>query len=385
MQFKNKLFAALAVVLAITACKEEKNTQAQNAIPEVQAVKVKMEDIPLSFEFAARAQGSKETEVRARVGGILLKRNYVEGSAVNAGDVLFEIDPEPYKVKLAQAKAKLAQEQAQLKAAETQWQRIEKLFKERIVSEKSRDEARANLDSLKASTALAEAEVQAAQLNLDYTTVTAPISGITSMETQSEGSLIDTTSDKSLLTHITQLDPIYVIFSASDNDAFKLGSMVESGKIVTSNGTRRNDVIAKLKLGDEKYYNQDGKIDFINPTIDEKTGTIKLRAVFPNPERKIMPGQFGRIVLEGLIRKDAIVLPQEAVMQGAQSPYVYRLNAQNQVEAVNVTTGFAVPQGWIIDSGLNQGDTVLVSGLMKVRPGMQVKPEYINENSVDNN
>ena len=376
MLSRNKFCIAAAAMLALSACKQEDAARTETAVPSVEAVRTAAEDIPLSFEFSARAQGSKETEVRARVGGILLKRNYVEGSPVNAGDILFQIDPEPYKVQLAQAKAKLSQEQAQLKAAETQWLRIDKLFKDRIVSEKSRDEARANLDSLKATTALAEAEVQAAQLNLDYTTVTAPISGITSMETQSEGSLIGTSANDSLLTHITQLDPIYVIFSAADNDAFKLGSLVDSGKIVTSNGSRRSDVFARLKFGNDSFYDREGKIDFINPSIDEQTGTIKLRAVFPNPERKILPGQFGRIVLEGLIRKDAIVLPQEAVMQGAKSPYVYRLNAQNQVEAVNVSTGFTTPRGWIIDSGLNPGDVVLVSGLMKVRPGQQVNPVF---------
>lgn len=160
MLLKNRLWLALAVLPFFSACKDDNKTQnAQNAAPKVQVEVVEPQDIPLSFEFSARAQGSKETEVRARVGGILLKRNYVEGSAVNEGDVLFQIDPAPFEVALSQAKAKLAQNEAQLRAAETQWDRISKLFEQRIVSEKSRDEARANLDSLRASTALAKAEV----------------------------------------------------------------------------------------------------------------------------------------------------------------------------------------------------------------------------------
>ena len=225
--------------------------------PQVETVQVLPQNVPLAFEFAARAQGSKETEVRARVGGILLKRNYVEGAEVKEGSVLFQIDPKPYEVALKQAQAKLAQIQAELKNAETQLARTEKLFKQGYASEKTRDEAVANADSLKASLQLAEAEVDAAQLNLDYTTVTAPISGKTSMEAQSEGSLISTTGDAGLLTHITQLDPIYVIFSVSENELMALTNMVESGKIL--NPYNSKDIVAKLKLGDDSLYEEDGK------------------------------------------------------------------------------------------------------------------------------
>ena len=227
------MIGMLAVVAACDQKAETQNTQHQAQSVPVPVVEVEPQSVPLTFTYAARAQGSKETEVRARVGGILLKRTYNEGARVNEGDVLFEIDPEPYKVALAQAKAKLSQTKAQLAAAETQWTRISKLFKERIVSEKSRDDAKANLDSLRAGVEAAQAEVDAAQLNLNYTQVKAPISGITSMEAQSEGSLIVANSDSSLLTHITQVDPIYVIFSAADNELFKLGSMIADGKSPT--------------------------------------------------------------------------------------------------------------------------------------------------------
>ena len=301
----------------------------------------------------------------------MLKRNYVEGSKVKEGDVLFQIDPEPFEVELLQAKAELSQNQANLKAAETQWERVSKLFKERIVSEKSRDEALANLDSLKATTALAEAKVKSAQLNLNYTTVRAPISGMTSMETQSEGSLIAVNTP---MTTITQFDPAYVIFSASENEIFKLGTMVEQGLIV--NPRHSKTVYAKVKYGNGSVYGYDGEINFVNPSIDESTGTLKLRAVFPNPEGKLVPGQFVRLLLEGLIRKDAIVVPQEAVMQSPTGSSVYRINSQGLVEAVPVTVGLTTPEGnWIIDKGLNAGDVVVINGLMKVRPGMPAKAE----------
>lgn len=213
MFFRKSILAGLTGLLLISACKNEDNKNASQAQSmTVKAVRVEPHNVPLSFEYAARAQGSKETQVRARVGGILLKRNYTEGATVKAGDVLFEIDPAPYKVALAQAKAQLAQSRAQLKSAQNDWDRISTLFKQHVVSEKSRDDSLAALDTAKASVQAAQAQVDQAQLNLDYTTVTAPISGVTSMEAQSEGSLISATGESSLLTNITQVDPIYVIF-----------------------------------------------------------------------------------------------------------------------------------------------------------------------------
>lgn len=376
MFFKSKAFVMLAAVLALGGCKKESGAGDAAQVPTVAAVKVEPQNIPLSFEFAARAQGSKETEVRARVGGILLKRNYVEGSQVEEGSVLFQIDPEPFKVTLNQAKAKLAQVNAELKNAETQWQRTEKLYKEKYASEKARDDARANLDSLAASAQLAQAEVDAAQLNLDYTTVKAPISGITSMEVQSEGSLISATGDSSLLTHITQLDPIYVIFSASENEMLSLTNMVDRGLV--RNPENKNEIKAKVRFGNDVMYPLEGEINFMNPNVDQKTGTIKLRAVFPNPEARLRPGQFLRLIMEGLTRIDALVVPQEAVMQASDGAFVYRVNEKGVVESVSVQTGLTTKDGgWIIDSGLKPGDVVIVSGVMKIRPGMTVKPQLI--------
>lgn len=376
MFFKSKAFVMLAAVLALGGCKKESGAGDAAQVPTVAAVKVEPQNIPLSFEFAARAQGSKETEVRARVGGILLKRNYVEGSQVEEGSVLFQIDPEPFKVTLNQAKAKLAQVNAELKNAETQWQRTEKLYKEKYASEKARDDARANLDSLAASAQLAQAEVDAAQLNLDYTTVKAPISGITSMEVQSEGSLISATGDSSLLTHITQLDPIYVIFSASENEMLSLTNMVDRGLI--RNPENKNEIKAKVRFGNDVMYPLEGEINFMNPNVDQKTGTIKLRAVFPNPEARLRPGQFLRLIMEGLTRIDALVVPQEAVMQASDGAFVYRVNEKGVVESVSIQTGLTTKDGgWIIDSGLKPGDVVIVSGVMKIRPGMTVKPQLI--------
>ena len=369
----SKISACLAVLLALSACKEEQKTAssapAQTLLP-VDVLEVQPRDVPLSFEFSARAQGYKETEVRARVSGILLKKNYIEGAEVKEGDVLFEIDPKEYKAKLNNAKASLAQAKAQLKRAETEWSRVEKLFKQRVVSEKSRDDAEAELESQRAAVMMAESNLETAQLNYDYTKVTAPISGVTGMEAQSEGSLISATG---LLTNITQLDPIYVIFSASESEMLSLANMVVNGFV--RNPQNKNEVYAKVKFSNDTLYPEEGKINFVNSGIDEGTGTIKLRAVFPNPKKRLKPGQFLRLIIEGLTRVNALIVPQEAIMQGANGTYLYVVNDNNMVEAVNIQTGLMTKEGgWIVDSGLEPGDRVVVTNLMKIRPGLTVEP-----------
>jgi len=361
--------AAVCMSLAICGCKDKASQSASKQIVQVETLDVQSQNIPLKFEFTARAQGSKETEVRARVDGILLKRNYIEGSDVQEGDVLFEIDSEPYKIALQQAEAELLQANAQLEEAKNNWNRISKLFKERIVSEKSQDEAKSLLGSRQAAQQLAEAKVAAAKLNYDYTQVKAPISGSTGQEAYSEGSLI---TKNGLLTHITQLDPIYVTFSISENQMITMRKMVEDGQLKASEG--KDSVIAHLYLSDDSLYSQAGKIDFVNPNIDTSTGTLKARATFANPQKQIRPGQFLRLVVEGIDSPNAISVPQSSVMQGAEGSYVYRVNSQNKVEIANVTTGLMTPDNnWIIEKGLNNGDKVIIKGLAKVRPDMEVK------------
>ena len=375
MSFMNKLLTVFSVVLALNACKKNDSQNAMSNKPQdVSVLELKSENIPLNFEFSARAQGSKETEIRAQVSGILLKRNYVEGSKVEEGSILFQIDPKPYELALNQANAHLAQAKAQYTNAKTQWKRTDELFKEGFASAKTRDEALANMESLNASVQLAQAEVDTAKLNLDYTTVTAPISGITSMEAQSEGSLISATG---ILTKIVQVDPIYVIFSLSENELISFRNMTEKGLI--KNPENKTEVVAKIKFSDDRMYEHDGTINFINPTIDEATGTVKLRAVFPNPDNKVKPGQFLRLNMGGLTRINAVSVPKESVMQEAGGSYVYRVNAQNEVELATVKTGLTTQDGkWIIDEGLNVGDKVITNSLLKLRQGVKVNPVVAN-------
>lgn len=367
-----KISAVLIAVMSVSGCFEDKNADQANMKMPVDVEVMHAQDIPLTFEFAARAQGSKETEVRARVGGILLKRNYIEGAEVEEGSILFEIDPEPYQVALDQAKAKLEQTRAELKNAKTQLDRTEKLYKQKYASEKAYDDAVAAYDSLQASLLLAQAEVDAAQLNLNYTKVKAPISGLTSMEAQSEGSLISTSGNSGLLTSITQLDPIYVMFSLSENEMMMISDMIATGKL--KNPENKNALRAWVRLGNGLIYNLPGEINFINPGIDSSTGTIKLRAVFPNPRKNLRPGQFMRLSIEGFIRNNALTVPQRAVMQGANGTFVYVVK-DGVLEENEIKISLTADNGrWIVDSGLEDGDLVVVDNLLKLRPGMAVEP-----------
>ncbi len=366
------VFVSVLSVLSAGCFEKEENKQpVANQTLTVSAVQTKTKDVDLAFEYTGKAQGSKETEVRARVGGILLKRNYTEGSNVQAGQVLFEIDPEPYKIALDKATAQLDQQTADLNAAEKQFERVKSLGEKGFSSSKAQDDAEARVLSIRASINVAKAAYEDAKLNYEYTKVTAPISGTTSMEVHSEGSLISTAGENSLLTTITQYDPIYAVFSMSDNELFKLVDMVKKGYIRNPRGT--DEVKAKIELADGSVYDKDGVINFINPMVDKDTGTLKLRAVFDNPKQQIIPGQFLRVSLEGLTRQNAIVLPKTAVMQGANGSFVYVVGADGKVTTRPVVTGYTTKAGeWIIDEGLEENETVVLDNLVKIKPGMPV-------------
>lgn len=374
MKISIKYVVCMAVLSGITAGCYEKKQNVPPPAPQtltVGAVKTQARDVDLAFEYTGKAQGSKETEVRARVGGILMKRNYVEGANVNAGQVLFQIDPEPYKIAMNKARAQLDQQLADLNAAEKQFARVKTLGEKGFSSNKAQDDAEARVLATRASIDVARAAYEDAKLNYGYTKVTAPISGITSMEIHSEGTLISTAGENSLLTTITQVDPIYVVFSVSDNELFKLVDMIKKGYVRNPKGT--NDVKAKIELADGKIYDRDGNINFINPSVDQATGTLKLRAVFDNPRQQIIPGQFLRVSLEGLTRQKAIVLPKSAVMQGAKGSFVYIVGNDGKVASRSVVTGYTTKTGeWIIDEGLEEDETVVLDNFVKIKPGMSV-------------
>ncbi|MBW8725462.1 MAG: efflux RND transporter periplasmic adaptor subunit [Inquilinus limosus] len=312
--------------------------------------------VPLTYTYAARVSAFREIEVRARVGGILLKRDYTEGARVSEGQELFRIDPATYQAEVARAQAQLQQSQAQLANDRINAERAAKLFTARAGSERDRDDAAAQVRTDEAAVAAARAQLKTAQLNLDYTTVTAPLGGMTSIEEVPEGSLI---SANGLLTRITQLDPAYVSFSFSDGKA---------------EGPKDRRFPVSVKLGDGRTYDHGGTINFTDSIVDDQTGTIRARAVLPNAQGLLMPNQFVRVTVSGLTLKQGIVVPQVAVMQGPQGPFAYALGEGDKAEARPLTLGREVEGGWLVESGLKAGDRIITEGVIKVRPGSPVRP-----------
>ena len=338
---------------------------------EVTVETVKVADFPLALEFPARASGYREVEVRAQVSGILQERTYEEGSQVQKGQVLFRIDPRTYQASLSRARAALAQEQARYRQAERNLKRIRELQAKGFASESELDNAISSFEQSRANIQAAEAELQSRQIDLDYTTVKAPISGITSKETRSEGSLmVAGDPNSSLLTQITQLDPVYVNFAYPDQVLERLRADLQEGHLRMPEDGK---LTVELELGNGERYPHKGRVDFTDSLITRGTGTVSARAVVQNPEQALLPGQFVRAQVVGLIYPAAIAVPERAVVQSLRGTAVMLVNAEGKAEERLVKTGTTANQRWLILEGLEAGDQVIVEGLPKVMPGAPVK------------
>ncbi|MFI8607246.1 efflux RND transporter periplasmic adaptor subunit [Pseudomonas sp. NPDC077649] len=341
--------------------------------PAVTVEQVKAGALPVVLEYSARTAGYREVQVRAQVSGILQERTYQEGSGVQKDQLLFRIDPRPYQAALARAKGALAQEQARFRQTERDLKRIRELQKKGFASESELDNAVSNFEQSKANIEAAQAEVQSRQIDLDYTTVKAPITGITSKESVSEGSLIVAGDPSaSLLTQITQLDPIFVNFAYPDAEAERLRRELSEGSLVPPASGKLN---VEVQFGDGSAYPVEGEVDFTDSLIDRGTGTVSARGVVPNPEQKLLPGQFVRVLVKGLTRPDAITVPERAVAQGPRGTFVYVVDEQGIARMRQVGTGDTADGRWLITSGVSEGDRVVVDGLAKVRPDSPVQVE----------
>ncbi|HEX5844417.1 MAG TPA: efflux RND transporter periplasmic adaptor subunit [Pseudomonas sp.] len=339
--------------------------------PEVLVETVKAEALPLEFEYSARTAGFREVQVRAQVSGILQERTYQEGSQVKQGQVMFRIDPRTYQAALARAKGALAQEQARYRQTERDLKRIRELQKKGFASESELDNAISNFEQSKANIQAAEAEVQSKQIDLDYCTVKAPISGITSKETVSEGSLmVAGDPNASLLSNITQLDPIYVNFAAPDSDVEAVRSGLQNGSLVRPEDGKLS---VQISLGDGSIYPLEGKVDFTDSLVDRGTGTVSARAVVPNPKQTLLPGQFVRVHVKGLSMPNAMTLPERAIAQGPGGTFVYVVDEGGVARMRQVSTGHTAKGRWVIVTGISAGERVIVEGLAKVRPDTPVR------------
>jgi membrane fusion protein (multidrug efflux system) len=355
----------------LTACKGDGQTDAaQKAAPppEVSVLTVSPQDLPVTFEFVGQTAGSREVEVRARVGGILLRRHYEEGQWVKQGTVLFTIDPAPFEAALRKAQGALAVEQAQLAQASHDLARFRSLIQEGAISQQAYDQARAAYQAAEARVQSARAVVTEARLNLNYTTVEAPIAGVTGRAEKSEGSLVAAGTD--LLTRIAQVEPIYVNYSYSEQERLRVRSEAAAGRLILP---PNNEFEVELRLGDGSTYPRTGRVNFNDVRVRPGTGTIEARAVFPNPARRLLPGQFVRVAVKGIVRPEAIVVPQAAVLTGQQGKFVYVVREDGTVEARPVQTGEWREQDFLVTSGLQPGDRVAVSGVSRLQPGMPIK------------
>lgn len=339
--------------------------------PEVSVTAAVMEAIPITTELPGRIEAVRIAEVRARVPGILLKQVFREGADVKAGDVLFEIDPAPFKASLNSAKAALAKAEAGVEQAKAKAARYKALIEFNAVSKQNYDDATASLLQGEADVLSAKAAVETATLNLGYTTVTAPISGRIGKAIMTEGALVGQNTATQLAT-IQQMDPVYFDFTQSSTDWLNLRRALESGVLKS---IAPGEAKVTLLLEDGTVYPLAGRLLFSDVTVDPTTGMITLRAEFPNPDRLLLPGMFARGVLEQAVNQKAVTIPQRALARGANgSATVMVVKADNTVESRPVQAGSASGTKWIISSGLKEGEQVIMEGLQKARPGMTVKP-----------
>lgn len=357
---------AIAVSAALlTGCGKGQQQQHAPPPPEVTVQTVENNPVPLDLTYTARTVGSREVEVRARVGGILLKRRYEEGGSVKQGQPMFLIDPEPVRARLASARADVAVAKARLDEARRQHDRVVPLFEKNAVSQSRRDEVVSGFEVAQANLAAAESAQRMAQLDLEYTDVRAPISGLTSREVMSEGSLVSTEQSSSLLTKIVQVDPLYIEFSVPEAEA-----SIIRGSLAPANRTTPPTVRLLLENGQE--YPDSAKVTFVDNAVDRNSGTVRVRAVLKNAEAQLIPGQFIRARVEGVKLSDVVSVPRKAVMSSAQGQFIWLVNGEQKVEFRPVQVGRSFGNNIIVTQGLAPGDRYIVEGVLKVQPGIQV-------------
>ena len=333
-------------------------------VPSVIVTVAERRDITPSFSYVGRAEASETVDLIARVEGFLEARNFREGSDVKDGDILFQIEQEPYQIEVEQRKADLAGARATLKNAEEDFARAETLVKRKTVSQSRLDEARATLGTARASVQVAQAALRRAELDLAYTQVISPIDGRISRAAFSVGALVGPTSGP--LATVTTIEPIYVTIAVTEKD------LIEARRrgIDLDNPT----VQPSLLLSDGSAYEYAGEFDYLDPSVSQTTDTILARAVFPNPQRLLLPGQFVTVIVRQKTPVSAVVIPQASVQEDQAGYFVLVVDNENKVNLRRVTLGEQLAIEWVVTDGLTDGERVILQGLQKVRPDMVVNP-----------
>jgi membrane fusion protein (multidrug efflux system) len=364
----------LALVLAAQLLAVPASAQAPGQMPPtgVSFLALEARDIPVTSELPGRIAPIRIAEVRARVTGIIQERVFEQGSLVKAGDVLYRIEPSLFKVRVASARASLQKAQAAELNASQQLERQRVLRARNASSDVEFENAAAVHATAKADVALAQAALDEAQINLGFTEVKAPISGIIGGALVTEGALVNADSGDPLAT-IQQIDPVYADFTQPAGDLLSIRREISAGRLAAPPADKAR---VELIFDDGSVHEKLGKLLFSSATVDSTTGQVTLRAEFPNPNRDLLPGLYVRVRIEQAIRKNALSVPQRAVMRDATGgATVYVVGAENKAEAKPVKLGPALGGDWIVDEGLAVGDKVIVEGGQKLQPGMVVAPE----------
>jgi len=339
-------------------------------VPEVTTVTVQPEEIVLTTELPGRTSPYLVSEIRPQVNGIIQKRLFTEGSDVTAGQVLYQIDPAPFQAALDSAKAALAKSEANLIVTRLKFERYKGLLAEKAVSQQDYDDREAALKQAEADVQYSKAAVETARINLDYTRVTAPISGRIGKSNVTDGALVAAYQALALAT-IQQLDPIYVDVPQSTAELQRLRRRLEDDQL-NQNGTNQKKV--KLILEDGSAYPLEGTLLFRDVTVDPTTGSVVLRVVFPNPEGILLPGMFVRAVVKEGTNEQAILIPQQALSRDPKgNPITLIVDGEGKIQQRMLSVDRAIRDKWLISSGLASGDHVVVEGIQKVRPGASVK------------
>lgn len=358
-------FAAMAFSVG---CKQEAGSMPAQEVPQVEIVTVQTETVPDQPEFIGQAEASRPVEIRSQVTGILKAVIYPEGRDVKKGDRLYQIDPVPFQAAVARAQAKIAEAEARLVQAKQDLARVKPLLAEQAVSQKDVDDAVAGDMTAKALLQGAKAELIKAQFDLDNTVITAPIAGLIERSRYYEGRLVSAQTD--LLTTIHRVDPMYVVVNVPETFILKRRRDIEA-KRITHPGAYQ--LRGRLTFMDGTVYPLEGSLDLLEPGLRTETSSRQTRISFPNPNRTLLPGQFVKVRFTGDTKTDAVLIPQRAVLQGPQGPFVFVVNQEEKVEIRDVVAADWKGNQWLIDKGLNAGDRVVVNGLMKIGPGAPVK------------
>ncbi|MFM0050961.1 efflux RND transporter periplasmic adaptor subunit [Caballeronia grimmiae] len=363
------LVSAATAVMLLAACGQKQSAPPPQT-PEVGVVTVQPTAVPVTAELPGRTSAYLVAQVRARVDGVVLRREFTEGSIVKAGQRLYKIDPAPYIAQLNNAKASLAKAQANLASTTAQANRYKVLVAANAVSKQDYDNAVASQGQAAADVAAGKAAVDAAQINLGYTDVVSPVTGQVGISQVTPGAYVQA-SQATLLATVQQLDPTYVDLTQSSLDGLKLRRQIQEGRLTTSGP---NAAKVSLVLEDGRIYSEKGKLQFTDVTVDPTTGSVTVRAIFQNKDRVLLPGMFVRGRIEEGVNPSALVVPQIGITHDQKgTPTALVVGDDNKVALRQLVTSGTYGQNWVVESGLKAGDRVIVQGVDKVRPGAEVK------------